>query len=306
MKQTTVPTIVSTVAILAALVPVTLSVKASCQLTCGSDITTGSCGTATNNWKVGCERDGSTYTQVSNRISKCYGNLGCSDAGSIAACNLAVTIVNGSCGGCTAALVDCDDEKKCFPANATVLLHDGSHKTMAELQVGDTVHVGRGAFSQVFMFSHRIAAADSKSLFVSITATPDSAETSSAKPSSQGPLLLSADHYLYANDALVAASTVKVGDQLESGSGAPLRVTHVERVWGSGLYNPHTMTGDIVVDDIKTSCYTTAVHPTLAHAALWPVRTLYSAGVDIVNHAFDNGSELIASVMPDGPKRIQA
>jgi hypothetical protein len=294
------------VAILAALVPVASS-TASCQITCTNDITTGSCGTAVTNWKVvGCDLNGATYTQVSNRIAKCNGNLGCSDAGSISACNGVATSLSGNCGGCTAALVDCDDEKKCFPANATVLLHDGSRKTMAELQVGDTVHVGRGAFSQVFMFSHRIAAADSKTLFVSITATPDSAETSPAKPSSQGPLLLSADHYLYANDALVAASTVKVGDQLESGSGAPLRVTHVERVWGSGLYNPHTMTGDIVVDDIKTSCYTTAVHPTLAHAALWPVRTLYSAGVDIVNHAFDNGSELIASVMPDGPKRIQA
>ena len=84
----------------------------------------------------------------------------------------------------------------------------------------------------------------------------------------------------------------------------------------TGLFNPHTMHGDIVVDGIVTSVYTTAVAPALvcrqgqqrqhghrlkqAHAALWPVRMLYSLGYDIINGAFDEGSELIASLTPRG------
>ena len=47
----------------------------------------------------------------------------------------------------------------------------------------------------------------------------------------------------------------------------------VGREVATGLYNPHTMTGDIVVDGIQTSTYTAAIAPTLAHLALWSVST---------------------------------
>ena len=49
----------------------------------------------------------------------------------------------------------------------------------------------------------------------------------------------------------------------------------------TGLYNPHTLHGDIVVDGVLTSTYTAAFSPTLAHVALAPLRALYRAGVDI-------------------------
>ena len=70
----------------------------------------------------------------------------------------------------------------------------------------------------------------------------------------------------------------------------------------TGLYNPHTLNGDIMVNGVKTSTYTAAIAPALAHAALWPVRMLYSLGYDIVNGAFDEGSELLSSLMPKGAK----
>ena len=54
-------------------------------------------------------------------------------------------------------------------------------------------------------------------------------------------------------------------------------VTAVAAEWANGLYSPHTMTGDIVVDGVLTSTYM----PKLAHALLWPVRMLYNAGVQI-------------------------
>ena len=63
----------------------------------------------------------------------------------------------------------------------------------------------------------------------------------------------------------------------------------------TGLYNPHTLNGDIMVNGVKTSTYTSAVAPALAHAALWPVRMLYSLGYDVVNGAFDQG---VQGVLP--------
>ena len=37
------------------------------------------------------------------------------------------------------------------------------------------------------------------------------------------------------------------------------------------------------------STYTAAIAPSLAHAALWPIRMIYALGYDIVNGAFDSG-----------------
>ena len=80
----------------------------------------------------------------------------------------------------------------------------------------------------------------------------------------------------------------------------PLFHFQVDSKFAQGLYNPHTMHGDIVVNGIRTSSYTAAINPILAHAALWPVRMLFSMGVDVINGAFDHGSELLVSVMPAG------
>jgi len=168
-----------------------------------------------------------------------------------------------------------------------VQLESGDRKSMAALAVGDRVLVDANTFSEVFMFSHRYE--DVEATFVKLT-------------TAAGELLITADHYLYVNDKLAVASTVKVGDMVVAFDGAKVQVTAVSSERASGLYNPQTMHGDIVVDGIKTSTYTAAVAPALAHAALWPVRLLYSLGYDIINGAFDQGSELIAALMPNGRK----
>ena len=49
-----------------------------------------------------------------------------------------------------------------------------------------------------------------------------------------------------------------------------------------GLYNPHTLQGDIVVNGVLTSTYTSAFSPVLAHLVFAPLRALYRAGVDVV------------------------
>ena len=85
-------------------------------------------------------------------------------------------------------------------------------------------------------------------------------------------------------------------------NGVQAAVVAVNLEAATGLYNPQTLSGDIVVNGIKASTYTAAIAPSLAHAALWPVRMMYRLGYDIINGAFDEGSELISSLMPKGAK----
>ena len=175
----------------------------------------------------------------------------------------------------------------CFPASATVELEDGSHKTMAAVQIGDRVLATTGEYSPVYMFSHRLDAA--KAAFVTLEA------------GSGVNLQLTPDHYVYVNGALAAASTVAVGDALTLRDGSAATVTKVHTTWAQGLYNPHTMHGDIVVNGVQTSTYTTGIAPALAHAALWPVRALYAAGVSVADTTtFAAGSQLLADILPNG------
>lgn len=161
---------------------------------------------------------------------------------------------------------------------------------MESLVVGDKVLAAAGdSYSDVYMFSHRLAA--TQSLFTRIAT--DGGHR----------ILLTADHYLYVNGTLAIAGSVRMGDTLSTRNGSSTRVVAVDTVWERGLYNPHTMDGDIVVNGILTSTYTRAVAPALAHAALWPVRMLHRLGHDIVGGAFDAGSELVTALMPDGKPR---
>jgi hypothetical protein len=153
------------------------------------------------------------------------------------------------------------DAKSCFPKDARVLLASGIVKRMDELDVGDQVHVGHGRFSTVFMFTHRVS--HSSQQFVSI------------ESSSGTRLRATAGHFLYINGGIRPAGSVSVGDEIELGDGNKDVVSRVSIVSGSGLYNPQTVDGDIVVDGIRASTYTTAVDPILAHAILAPMRVIY-------------------------------
>jgi len=208
--------------------------------------------------------------------------------------NAAAAICATACGGIGAsgtATYSCaqSSEKTCFPANSTVQLEDGSAKRMDALSVGDKVLAKPGEFSDVFMFSHKLSAVRAE--FVRISTAGGRTVT------------LTGNHYLYVNGRMAVASIVKAGDELITATGAADKVTGVSTIWADGLYNPHTMHGDIVVDGIQTSTYTSDIEPTLAHAALWPVRMLYSMGKDVVGETFAEGSDLIASIMPDGKKK---
>jgi hypothetical protein len=152
----------------------------------------------------------------------------------------------------------------CFPATAEIELATGK-KQLHAVTIGDKIHVGNGKFDDVYFFSSQMESTMSK--FVSLS----TADTDKA-------LLLTSGHYLYVNGELKTAGSVKVGDMLTLGNGNKSKVTVVSSEWAPGLYNPHTLSGDIVVQGILTSTYTDLIDPTLAHALLLPLRQMYAAG----------------------------
>lgn len=143
----------------------------------------------------------------------------------------------------------------CFPGNGQVELLSGLVIPMSALKVGDVVRVSKTDFSPVFIFTHKDAAIVTE--FVKIS----TGDTS---------IRLSAGHYLYVNGKLQTARNVEAGDSVSTGV-----VISVSTELATGLYNPHTLNGDIYVDGIKTSTYTEALNPTAAHTILTFVRWLY-------------------------------
>lgn len=151
-------------------------------------------------------------------------------------------------------------ESLCFPGDATVEMIDGSAKRMDELVVGDEIRVG-DQFSPVFLFTHNQK--ETLRSFVQI------------ETESHHKLALTAGHLLYVNGVLKAAMHVKTGDRLRVVNGVD-RVVRVSTVVKKGLFNPQTVHGDIVVNGLVTSTYTTAVDAHLAHTALAPVRAMWN------------------------------
>lgn len=149
----------------------------------------------------------------------------------------------------------------CFPPTGRVKLANGLTKTMNQLKLDDEVHVGGGRTSRVFMFTH--AQADVPARFTKLTTESGNHVT------------LTPSHHLYVNGINMAARNVRVGDTLELADGSISAVVDVRAVAATGIYNPQTLHGDIIVDGIRVSTYTEAVYPRAAHALLAPFRLVY-------------------------------
>ena len=169
-----------------------------------------------------------------------------------------------SVAACMAA--ECTTNAPCFPGDALVTLDNGNKKKMADLAVGDKVLTHNGVYTEVFMFSHRLEEASYNFIELKTATTT---------------LAITPNHYLYVNGNLREAQYVSAGDSLTLASGKQDKVLSVGRVQKDGIFNPHTLQGDIVVDGVLTSTYTSAFSPTLAHVVLAPLRGLYQMGVDI-------------------------
>lgn len=111
---------------------------------------------------------------------------------------------------------------------------DGSRVPMNHLKPGSLVmHSEAGDSSSVFVFTHRTheTVASFRQLGTACRQT----------------LRLTANHYVYANGGLAAAGIVRVGDKLRTVSGDCV-VTDIRTVRDQGIYAPHSVHGDLVVD----------------------------------------------------------
>jgi hypothetical protein len=157
----------------------------------------------------------------------------------------------------------------CFPMNALVHLENGVITSMDRLQIGDKVMTGPNIYSDVYFFTH----SDNTIISTFVKLSTKSGLS----------LLLSPCHYIYTNNRLVAASEVKETDTLLTVNDPNDAIVSKEIVTEMGLYNPHTLNGNIMVNGVLVSTYTTAVNPYVAHMLLFPVRVLYNIGKFIYN-----------------------
>lgn len=183
----------------------------------------------------------------------------------------------------------------CFPSDSTVELIEGGVKSMSELHIGDVVRVSATEFSPVIVFSHRntvVTRSDFITLMTSVPMVNDNAGSTS--------LTLSSGHLVYVQrKGIIPADMIQTGDfvqivvlrsQLQPDQQPNQRwvkIRHVvHNVTKTGLFNPHTINGDVVVNQIVTSCYTNAIRKRdglteslFAHGLLTPIRALFHVGM---------------------------
>lgn len=210
------------------------------------------------------------------------------------------------------AVVDSSVRSSCFSRSNSVTLSDASSIPIDNLQSGHSVQVGpaRSQFSTVFFFSHRVSNELRTFPFLNISFSSDF---------SPSYIVISADHYLHARAsaegsvALLAASELNPGSHsllLKDGSLAP--VLTVRNVYDTGLYAPHTLHGDIVINNVVVSTYTASIHPKLAHHVLLrPVAWLHRLGlVQLIQPFFTQYSEFVYQflipLIPSGPRQLSS
>jgi glucose/arabinose dehydrogenase len=128
--------------------------------------------------------------------------------------------------------------KFCFSGHTKVEVKGRGTISMADLQLGDEVLVSTGKYDTVYSFGHREETAE--------------AEFLQFLPSG---LEISMDHMLKVGGRYIPASKVEVGDELETADGHSLKVETIQVVLRKGVYAPFTMSGTILVSNIKASSY---------------------------------------------------
>lgn len=154
-------------------------------------------------------------------------------------------------------------EHACFPANAMVHLENGTMIEMEKLSAGTHIHVSQTTLSPVYMFTHRRK--NIRYAFAELRTVDGHV------------LTVSMGHYIYANNLLVAAGDVKIGDTLRTLDGdSP--ISDIRVVMKKGLFSPHTVHGDLVINRVVVSSYTTTLPPQVFHHLLAPVRWAVQRG----------------------------
>ncbi|CAI5443418.1 unnamed protein product [Caenorhabditis angaria] len=154
----------------------------------------------------------------------------------------------------------------CFTSQAKVQTSEGI-KSMEELRIGDKVLTqdsGKMVYTKVTNWLHRLP--ETKAAFIKL-------ETEDGKI-----IELTPQHFIYKSDCvghkdleLVYAEDIKIGDCLmiqEDQEIIPKYVTSRKTLYHTGVFSPMTETGDLIVDNIYTSCHNVVKTNTLSHTFL--------------------------------------
>jgi hypothetical protein len=134
----------------------------------------------------------------------------------------------------------------CFPADTLVTIQDDTIKTIkiSSLKLGDRVLTGfpgKTHFSPVYFFGHR--ATETYEYINIVTETTH--------------LCISEEHYLHVfrkGILSVRAGKVRIGDEIWA-KGVLEPVTKIYTSKESGMYNPYTLDGNIIVNNVLASCH---------------------------------------------------
>ena len=192
----------------------------------------------------------------------------------------------------------------CFPGSSTVMLKNGERREMKDLQVGDSVRSidsdGKTTFSPVILFidinenhvgefyvihtesGHSISLTE-EHLIYKKTQNDDEQINSANVKSNRSEMIMNNDDFTkmayFKSFPPVFAYDVKEGDfvlVLDKKEGLKsIKVKRVQKTVNEGQYAPLTLEGNILVDDVLASCYTTVSYEWVGHAVFSPIRFLY-------------------------------
>lgn len=137
----------------------------------------------------------------------------------------------------------------CFSGDTTVQIFGQDEPIlMKHLQVGDQILIGDNKYESVYAFAHK----DDETLGSYLAISTDSANN-------KIPLEIAADHLLFVQGHKypIRADQISIGDELisETKQESPIKVTDIQLISKSGVYNPLTPSGTIVVNGLKASTY---------------------------------------------------
>lgn len=164
-----------------------------------------------------------------------------------------------------------DDGSVCFPACATVLDDKNRIVQMMHLRLGDRVQVSAsGQTSPIISFSHHDHEIWTTVSTIHVSGPPgDLGSNRTILSASRSHLLRLPDGSMHPIGAL------RRGDSVLLSGGHIGRIERTSSKLAKGLYSPVTAHGDIVVNGIVATCYTTSLRAEVAHALLVPVRALF-------------------------------
>ena len=172
----------------------------------------------------------------------------------------------------------------CFSSDSTVKLQNGVDLKVRNLKVGDFVQVmtrqGKIGFSEVVMFAdykpdipHALhVLIETKEPAKRLTITPSHLIFTSNSTGTQ----LHSKH----------AGSVMPGDFLlvsADGELVPSQVKRVSLVKRTGMVAPVTMEGNVIVDDVLSSCYAMISNHEIAHMVFGPLRLVHNYAPSLWN-----------------------